>query len=92
MVTLLLKITKKRKSVVSPEAHVDGQYFHQIVCSELVRIIWVIWPLNTHHSTKFLNLFSSTSSKIILYRLKLKTSFHLVVVWQATSKENSLLS
>ena len=86
-----LKISRKAKSI-SPEAHVDGQYFHQIVCSELVRIIWVIWPPNTHHSTKLFNLFSSTSSHIILNRIENQDILPSTVIQCQTVKSNFSLS
>ena len=85
MVSCLLKISTKTKSI-SPEAHVDGQDFHQIVCSELVRIIWVIWPLDTHYSTKLLNLFSSTSNHIILNRIENQEILSCTVIQSQTVK------
>ena len=70
----------------------DGQDFHQIVCSELVRIIWVIWPLDTHHSTKLFNPFSSTSSHIILNRIENQEILPSTVIQCQTVKSNFSLS
>ena len=50
----------------------DGQNFLKVVCGELVGVIRIIGPFNTHHSTKLLDFVSPVCNKT--QRMNLITS------------------
>ena len=69
---VLTKIIANSKLFTLPETHMDGQNFLKVVCGELVGVIRIIGPFNTHHSTKLLDFVSPVCNKT--QRMNLITS------------------
>ena len=59
------------RQIDRPESHLNGQNLDEIVYSEHIGFIWVIWILNPHHSGNLLNHGPLLPLPIVLFKVNL---------------------